>query len=372
MAAPRPAGYRTAIVGAGSVAAAHAEAIAGCGDRARLRAVVDIAPDRAVAFARRWSVPRTYPDLAALLRSEELDLVQLCTPPEQHASQALACLAAGVTALVEKPPTRSLAEFADLVEAERRSTAHIATVFQHRFGAAAVRLRAMTAAGTLGRPLLATCATQWYRDDEYYAVPWRGSWEREGGGPTMGHGIHQFDLLLSVLGPWREVTAVAVRGSRRIETEDISMALVTFPGGTVASVVNSVVSPRQTSALRFDYEYATVEVDHLYGYTDDDWTLTPAPGHEALARTWGNDADPGTGARSGHASQFAAVLDALDRGEQPPVTLVDAGRTMEFIAALYASAFTGERVRAGELDTTNPFFRRMDGTGAPWRRAGVR
>jgi hypothetical protein len=37
---------------------------------------------------------------------------------------------------------------------------------------------------------------------------------------------------------------------------------------------------------------------------------------------------------------------------------------MEFIAALYASAFTGERVRAGEVPAE--FARRMDGTGTPW------
>jgi hypothetical protein len=39
---------------------------------------------------------------------------------------------------------------------------------------------------------------------------------------------------------------------------------------STATVVNSVVSPRQVSALRFGFERATVELSHLYGYTDDD------------------------------------------------------------------------------------------------------
>ncbi|SEF79673.1 Predicted dehydrogenase [Nonomuraea solani] len=356
--------YRAAIIGTGGIANAHAQAVANSGGRAELVAVADVDAGRAREFAAKYGESRAYGNAEELLREEELDVVHLCTPPQSHAPLAIACLEAGVTALVEKPPTLSLAEFDAVIEAERRSTAHVATVLQHRFGPGAVRLRRMAAAGELGRPLVATALTQWYRDEDYYAVPWRGTWESEGGGPTMGHGIHQFDLLLSILGPWSEVTAVAARQARSVDTEDVSMALVTFENGAVATVVNSVLSPRQTSELRFDYENATIEVEHLYGYTDDDWTVTPAPGHEDVKALWG--ADP-SGESSGHTGWLAAVLDALDRGEAPPVTAADTRRTMEFIAALYASAFTGERVRSGQITADSPFALRMDGTGAPWR-----
>ncbi|MEU0528916.1 Gfo/Idh/MocA family protein [Amycolatopsis tolypomycina] len=355
--------HRTAIVGTGAIANAHASAVRAAGERARLVAVVDLDLGRARAFAAEHGVPRKYPNLTELLAHEDVDLVHLCTPPGQHAPLAIECLDAGVTVLVEKPPARSLAEMDELVAAERRSSAQVATVFQHRFGAAAVRLRALTEAGQLGRPLLATCATLWYRDDDYFALPWRGSWDSEGGGPTMGHGIHQFDLLLSVLGPWREVRALAARQARAVSTEDVSMALVTFACGAVATVVNSVLSPRETSSLRFDYEHATVEVEHLYGYTDEDWTVTPARGHEDALARWphGKPSSP-----SSHESQVVAVLDALDRGDPPPVTSADARNTMEFIAALYASAFTGQPVQCGEITPESPFYQRMDGTGAPW------
>ncbi|HEX4818538.1 MAG TPA: Gfo/Idh/MocA family oxidoreductase [Nonomuraea sp.] len=355
--------YRAAIVGAGGIAGAHARAVAASGGRASLVAVADVELGRAKEFAATWDVPRAHTSLTELLMEERVDLVHLCTPPERHAPQALECLEAGVTALVEKPPTLSLAELDTLIEAERRTGAHVATVLQHRFGAGTLRLRRLQEEGALGRPLLATCATQWYRDAAYYAVPWRGTWASEGGGPTMGHGIHQFDLMFSVLGPWREVTAVAARQARDVDTEDVSMALVTFANGAVATVVNSVVSPRQTSALRFDYEHATVEVEHLYGYTDDDWTITPAPGHDAVTELWTRDR---SGVTSGHDGWYAAVLSALDAGQAPPVTAADARRTMEFIAALYASAFTGERVRSGQITAGSPFARTMEGTGAPW------
>jgi hypothetical protein len=45
---------------------------------------------------------------------------------------------------------------------------------------------------------------------------------------------------------------------------------------------------------------------------------------------------------------------------------VDTRMTVELIAAIYASAFTGARVRRGELTLDSPFYQRMNGTGAPW------
>ncbi len=360
-----PAPYRTAIVGTGGIATAHAQALRAHGGRASLVAAVDVDPGRAGAFAEAWAVPKVYPTLTDMLNDAQVDLVHLCTPPSSHAPLALECLRAGVSVLVEKPPTLSLAELDALADASRESGAHVATVLQHRFGAGAVRLRAMAGAGELGRSLVATCATQWYRDDAYFEVPWRGRWETEGGGPTMGHGIHQFDLLLSVLGPWESVMAVAARRARRVETEDVSMAIVTFADGTVASVINSLLSPRQTSALRFDFERATIELEHLYGYTDADWTVTAAPGHSDVETRWAASRTSSEAA-SGHTGQLAAVYDALDAGVAPPVTLAETRRTMEFIAALYASAFTGKRVHSGQIGPDHPFATRMNGTGTPW------
>ncbi|HEX7301882.1 Gfo/Idh/MocA family oxidoreductase [Lentzea sp.] len=358
---------RAAVVGTGAIASAHAEALRAAGDRVELVAVADVDADRAAAFAAEQGVPRTYPGLTAMLDAESLDVVHVCTPPRHHVPLALECLAADVHVLVEKPPALSLSEVDALIAAERGSRASVATVFQHRFGPAAVRLRRLVAEGVLGRSFVAKCDTLWYRGDAYFEVPWRGTWESEGGGPTMGHGIHQFDLLLSVLGPWQEIRAVAARQARDVQTEDVSMALVTFADGTVASVVNSLLSPRETSELRFDFEHATVEVEHLYGYTDAHWVVTPAPGREDVAARWRQEQS--SGVVSGHRCQVAAYLDALDSGEKPPVTLEDTRTTMEFIAALYASAFTGAVVKAGQIGPDSPFYATMEGIGAPWANA---
>ena len=355
--------HRIAIVGTGGIARSHARAVTSYPDRAELVAAVDVDLDRAKEFATNWDIPMVYPSLTELLATGGVDLIHLCTPPNSHVPLAVECLAAGVDVFMEKPPTLSLDELDELIDAEAKSSAQVACVFQHRFGSGAVRLRRLADEGVLGRPLVALCNTVWYRDDAYFAVPWRGTFDVEGGGPTMGHGIHQFDLLLSILGPWQKVTALAARQARPTQTEDVSMALVTFENGAVASVVNSLVSARQTSQLRFDYENATVELEHLYGYKDENWTVTPAPGQDAVATAWSADA---VDVPSGHAAQYAAVLDALASGAPTPVTLAEARTTLELAAAIYASSFTDKPVYRGELLQGTPYASRMGGPGAPW------
>ena len=357
---------RVGVVGTGGIAAAHARAVASLDGRARVVGACDIDVDRVRDFQHTWDVPIGTTSLEELLEAVDLDIVHLCSPPGSHKQQAVTALRRGIHVLSEKPPALSLAELDEIAAAEAAGGAWFATVSQHRFGSRALWLRDRVADGALGRPLTGVCNTLWYRPDSYFEVPWRGKWDVEGGGPTMGHGIHQLDTMLSILGPWSQVVAVAARQARPVATEDLSHAIVTLGNGAVVSVVNSLLSPRETSYLRFDFEYATVELEHLYGYTDDSWRITPAPGHEEqVAAVWAQGPS-GTGTASGHAAQFAAILTAIEHGEPLPVTLPDARTTLELIAGIYASAFTGTRIHPGDIDNASPFYRSMAGSGAPW------
>jgi predicted dehydrogenase len=354
---------RAAIVGTGNVAGEHAASLRALGDEAKAVAGVDVDAGRLGAFCHEHGIPGRYTDLEQMLAAERPDLVHVCTPPSLHHEQALACLRSGASVLVEKPPTLSLAELDELDAAQGPGGPFMATVFQHRFGSGARRLRRLLADGTLGRPLVAICHTTWFRDQAYFDVPWRGTWESEGGGPTMGHGIHQMDLIAAVLGEWTEISAIARRQAREMETEDLSLAHVAFANGALASVVNSVLSPREETYLRFDFEHATVELTHLYGYADADWRITAAPGREAVLEAWADGAED---VPSGHRAQLRAILACLRDGTPPPVTTEDVRRTMQLVAGVYASAFGGRVVTPADLGPDSPFYERMDGSGTPW------
>jgi predicted dehydrogenase len=349
-----------AVVGAGNVAeGAHLPAVAAQADAPTLVAVVDVEPARARGVADRWRIPAVYVDVEQMLAAEQPDLVLVCTPPAAHGAAVISCLDAGAWVWCEKPPALSLAEYDRVAAHERDGGPYVAYVFQQRFGAAARRLRRQIADGTLGAPLVGLCETLWYRGPEYYQVPWRGRWDSEGGGPTMGHGIHQMDLMLWLLGEWTEIRASMGTLPRPVETEDVSMAMVRFASGAMVSVVNSILSPREVSHLRFDFTDATVDLTHLYGYDNSHWTWTPAPHRagDAAVRGWPPDQD----IPSGHAAALGAMISSLRAGERPAASGADGRRVLEFIAALYRSAITDSTVRRTDLDPTDPFYHSMNG-----------
>ena len=301
--------------------------------------MVDRDPGLARAFAERWGGPAAFDSLDALLASGRVDVLHVCTPPGVHAEQAIAALDAGLHVVCEKPAALSLDELDAMTDAAARNDRRLAVVFQQRTGSAAAHVRGLLDSGALGRPLVATCQTLWYRDPAYFAVPWRGKWATEGGGPTLGLGIHQIDLLAWLLGDWASVQGQLWRLDRETQMEDVSTAVIAFAGGTVASVITSALSPRETSSIRIDTELATVTVDHLYGHGHEHWRITPAPHVDAeTAAAW---ALPDAEEASGHDPLVRDIYAALASGEPLPSTASDAARSFEIVTAIYSSAATG-------------------------------
>ncbi|MEV4788618.1 Gfo/Idh/MocA family oxidoreductase [Streptomyces tuirus] len=361
-----PARRRVAVVGTGAiVSGSHLPALRAHSDRVELVAAVDVDQERLGAFRELAGAQVAgFTSVDAMLDAVRPDLVLVGTPPSLHRDQTVAALKAGAWVLCEKPLTLSLAEYDEIAAAEEASGAYAAVVFQHRYGSGAVHARELITSGELGAPLVAHCQTTWHRDAAYYAVPWRGKWASEGGGPTMGHGIHQYDLMLHLLGEWEEIQAMAARLVHDTESEDVSTALVRFRSGALATVVNSVLSPDEVSRIRVDCADATVELTHLYGHGNDSWAYTPAP-HVASERAaaWRT---PAADVPSSHTAQLGALLDAYDTGTRPPGSGHDARATLEFAAALYKAAFTGRSVRAGEIGPGDPFYEAMHGEYPDW------
>ncbi|MBE1514761.1 Gfo/Idh/MocA family protein [Nesterenkonia halotolerans] len=351
---------RAALVGAGGIAVyKHLPALYAHRDRIEIVGVAEPNAERLGTVADEWGIPGRYSTTEELLEAEKPDLLVVCTPPVAHRDAVIAGLQAGAWVWCEKPPMLSLSEYDEVAIYEGHEGPFASYVFQHRFGSAAQRLRRHLAEKTLGRPLVSVCHTLWFRTHEYYEVPWRGKWETEGGGPTMGHGIHQMDLLLEILGDWTEVTARADVQDRDLETEDVSMAMVKFSSGALASVVNSVVSPRETSYLRFDFQDATVEVEHVYGYDNTSWRWTPAPHLASESAEPSESWLPEENVPSSHIQQLDELLDAMEKNSRPRASGDDGRRVLEFIAALYESAETGRTVRRSDLKQSGPYYTGM-------------
>lgn len=352
---------RAAIVGTGAIAEAHLAALRDQGDRVEVVAATDVDADRLAAFCDRHGIGHSYPAAAEMLEHERPDLVHICTPPGTHAGLAVSALEAGAWVLCEKPLCGSLAELDRIEEAERATGRWCCSVVQWRFGSAAQHLKRLAGAGVAGRALLGLCETTWYRDADYYAVPWRGRWDTELGGATMSQGIHAIDLFLWIIGPWSEVTARVATLDHEIEVDDVSLATVRFGSGAMGVVVNSVLSPHEATRLRFDFQRATFEVSCLYAYTNRDWTCTPAPHDAEVGQAWAAiQAD----VPNAHAAQVRALLDAYEARLRPPASAAELRETFDFVSSLYKSAATGAPVARDSIQPDDPFYERVAGTFA--------
>lgn len=351
--------YRIAIIGTGKSIGNHLNAVWAVGNRIEVTAAVDIDEARVKAITAEHHIPNYYINTTEMLVAEKPDLVHIVTPPATHKALIIECLEAGAWVFCEKPLCASLAEFDEISAAEQRTGRYVSTVFQWRFGSAVKHLKHLIQAETLGRPLVGVCNTLWYRPAKYYQDPWRGKWATEVGGPSATLGIHLTDLFFWLMGEWQEVRSIIGTLERAIEVEDVAMAMVRFENGAMGTLTNSVLSPRQESYMRLDFQQATVEVNALYRYNNENWRFTvPDDGDPLLNQQWQAIKDNVSGR---HEAQLREILDSMEKNERPPVSGLEARRILEFLASLYKSAFTNQPVLRGSITPDDPFYYAMNG-----------
>ena len=62
---------------------------------------------------------------------------------------------------------------------------------------------------------------KWWRSDDYYSRPIKGSWEVEGGGALMTQAVHQVDVLRYLVGGVEQLYGTWQLAARhKIESED--------------------------------------------------------------------------------------------------------------------------------------------------------
>lgn len=263
----RATGRRTAaVVGLGDVAVIHVEAIEAI-EGIELVAVCDTDPAALARGSKEYGVPG-YADVAAMLAEVRPDVVHVCTPHDQHVPVVLECLAAGVNVLTEKPLANTVAQAQRIVAAaEAAPDVRIGVCFQNRYNTTSQAMRQVLDSGELGKVLGATATVMWTRIPEYYRVkPWRGTWDRAGGGLLINQAIHTVDLVQWLLG---DVVTVSGHAATRvygdiIEVEDSAEFVMNHADGarsvffgTLGNVVNHPVTidiscERGSLALRGD------------------------------------------------------------------------------------------------------------------------
>jgi UDP-N-acetyl-2-amino-2-deoxyglucuronate dehydrogenase len=353
---------RVAIIGCGKVAHLHAKAvqqISGCS----LTAVQSRNPARAKEFADKYGT-KAYEKVTGMVSNEKIDVTIICTPHPEHKDPALAALQSGSHVLVEKPLAVSLSDCDAMISTAQKHKRQLGLVSQRRFSAAALRMKQAIMDGKIGQPSLATVVMLGWRNEAYYkSDPWRGSWDREGGGVLVNQAPHQLDLLQWFMNDeFEELYGVYKNINHSyIEVEDTAVAILKFKNGGIA---NLVVSNSQKPGI-----YAKVHIHGSSGASvgvqtdggamfiagvtsayeppkNDLWTI---PGEEHLLEQWQKeDADFfSTIDPTGYyiRLQDEDFISSVMQDKQPMVRGTDGRKTVELFNAIYQSSRENRPVR---------------------------
>lgn len=331
-------------------------------DKFRVVAVCDLDSDRMTALADEFGIERRAASFDDVLAMDDIDIVDICTPPMVHHSQIMAALAAGKHVICEKPLVGSLKEIDAVMAAEKEARGLLMPIFQYRYGNGIEQVKRIIDEGLAGKAFVGTVETLWRREAAYYAVPWRGKWQTELGGVLMGHAIHPHDLFVYLMGPIRSLFGRTATRVNPIEVEDCISASVELESGALGSFTASLGSADEITRIRLVFENVTFESDHApYQPGTAPWKILPRSEAVkarimALLANW-QDVPPR------FTTQMARFHDALMGRAPLPVTSADSRRALEIVTAMYHSSETREEVRL-PIGPDHPKY-------ASWLPAGV-
>lgn len=333
------------------------------------RSDVEIVAVADTCEARRFLVQdvlpkaRVYTDYEILLESEadNLDFVDIATPPAFHAEIAQAALAKGLHVLCEKPLTCTVTEARDLLKAARESKRVLFPCHNYKHAPVVRAIREIIESGKIGKVRSLTLST--FRNTHAKGVTeWRTNWRREkeisGGGIAMDHGSHTFYLTFEWLKSYP--TSVTAKMDNvepaKWDTEDNFSAVLTFPTG-LAHVHLSWTAGVRKVIYTIQGERGAITVD------DDDMQIavqqkTDGPDVAQGAVTWNVEKRQISShwMDASHTQWFNSLFDqfrtAISTDEYVGKEALEAFRCIELIDAAYRSA--KERSREVELKTVLP------------------
>jgi predicted dehydrogenase len=210
--------------------------------RPRLRMISGRDAAAVARAARAYGVEEWVTDWQMVIERDDVDLVDVCTPPGTHAEIVAAAAQAGKAVLCEKPLAVDYASARAAADAAASAGVLNAIGFNYRRLPAISLMRRMVAGGAVGDVRLwrATWLSDEFCDP---GIPFDWRFERALGATTIADlGAHLIDLAEWIVGEIAEVAAQAETFTREradpdggapraVDVDEASSALVRFAGG---------------------------------------------------------------------------------------------------------------------------------------------
>jgi len=331
-------------------------------------------------------------NLRAVLRSDEIDLVDLCTPTAMHYAMVTEALAAGKNVACEKPLATKLDQARELVALARKAKARTFVWYNYRRCPAVATAHQLVRAGKIGRiyHVRAVYLQDWAKPE--IPLAWRFDRKLAGSGSHGDLNAHIIDMCRFVTG--EEITEIAgaiaetfvkersiltgettgglslgmKKGARKgkVTVDDAVLFLARFSGGAVASFEATRMATGYQNyhgfeihgtkgAVRFKFErmneleyYNVDDPPHLQGYRR---ILVTDPPHPYMDAWW--PGGHGIGYEHGFINTVADICRAIGAKSKAASRFLpdfeDALKTQQVLDAVLVSAKQRRWVKISEM-----------------------
>ena len=286
-----------------------------------------------------------YRDYNELLEREFVDIVHIAPPVSEMAAITIAAARAGKHMVLGKPMAMTLAE-ADAMVAAVEASGVSCLPFQGIMRLQGAELKARVDRGDIGDLLVMHQTSRWSIAEDWYnsGTPgWFADPRHVPGGALIDEGIYQIDFMTHLAGsPVVEVEArIANLVHRDIGVEDWGLATFTFANGMVGTLEASwtITAPRVTAPSPKNNSVVRMELVGSRGEIIDQWFREPGRAVLAAgAADWVFERH--SRPSFGPATPFPlnVLVDSLDRGQPPPVTIQEARTAFKVCLAAYQAA----------------------------------
>jgi predicted dehydrogenase len=335
--------YGIGIIGTGSIAIKHAQAINEL-KGAELVALFNPNPKSAESAKEKFSAP-VLSDFDEFLELPNLDIVCICTPSGMHLEPGISAAKAGKHLMVEKPIEITLSRTDKLIQACEEHRVQLAVIFQNRFSEDYLKLKKAVDSGVFGRLIMGNAYVNWFRDSAYYSTSkWKGTLDADGGGALINQGIHTIDLLLDLMGDVKNVFAQVQTTLYPIEGEDLGLGIVNFENGALGNVSSATALypgyPERVEIFGTEGS-AILEAGKITA-----WNIK---GEEASdiakdSKSGSGSSDPNAIGYQLHLMQWELFLKDIYSNSTPTVDGKTARKSVELIRAMYHSSKTGKKI----------------------------
>jgi len=142
---------RTGIVGSGLIAKArHIPALLGIKNRVNLVAICDMNKELAKKTAHEFRIPHSYGKLSEMLSKEKLDVLDICVPPQAHATVAIEAIDEGCHVIMEKPMALKVSDCEVMIDASIKHGTKLCVIHNNLFHLPFLKARKLISEGRIG------------------------------------------------------------------------------------------------------------------------------------------------------------------------------------------------------------------------------